>query len=112
MNVTQCQAAQEAMIHWLESPYELGKKPKKIQCAGVFDFNEMHYYIFKFKAGMFGKWLVGVCGGFEGEDLEPCGHIFSDMEEYDEATAEAMCIAMVERIMAYWKAQAEKCENQ
>ena len=73
MNKEQLYAAQTAMIEWLSDPHELGKKPFKIECAGEFDFNEMHYYIFKFKASLLGKWLVGVCGGFEDDDLEPCG---------------------------------------
>ena len=56
MNKEQLYAAQTAMIEWLSDPHELGKKPFKIECAGEFDFNEMHYYIFKFKASLLGKW--------------------------------------------------------
>ena len=112
MNKEQLYAAQAAMIEWLSDPHELGKKPFKIECAGEFDFNEMHYYIFKFKASLLGKWLVGVCGGFEDDDLEPCGHIFSNMQEYNETTAKNECITMVENIMAYWKEQAAKYNNQ
>lgn len=52
MNKEQLYAAQTAMIEWLSDPHELGKKPFKIECAGEFDFNEMHYYIFKFKASL------------------------------------------------------------
>jgi len=111
MHKEQLNAAQKAMTAWLSDPHALGKKPNKIECAGEFDFNEMHYYIFKFKAGVFGKWLVGVCGGFEDGDLEPCGHIYSDMQEYNEATAQNECIAMVEKIMAYWMEQAKRFEN-
>lgn len=112
MNKEQLYAAQTAMIEWLSDPHELGKKPFKIECAGEFDFNEMHYYIFKFKASLLGKWLVGVCGGFEDDDLELCGHIFSNMQEYNETTAKNECITMVENIMAYWKEQAAKYNNQ
>ncbi len=108
MNKQQMQAAHAAMIEWLADPHELGKKPSKIECAGEFEFNEMHYYIFKFKAGFLGKWLVGVCGGYEDDDLEHCGHVFSDMNEYNESTAKSECIAMVEKIMAYWMSQAEE----
>lgn len=111
MNKEQLNAAQEAMIEWLSDSHELGKKPAKIECAGEFNYNGMHYYIFKFKAGLFGKWLVGVCGGFEDDDLEPCGHIFSDMQEYNELTAQKNCISMVEKIMAYWVEQAKRFEN-
>lgn len=49
MNKEQLYAAQTAMIEWLSDPHELGKKPFKIECAGEFDFNEMHYYIFNSK---------------------------------------------------------------
>lgn len=111
MNKEQLKAAQEEMIEWLADPHELGKKPSKIECAGEFDFDEMHYYIFKFKAGLFGKWLVGVCGGFEEDSLEPCGHTFSNMQEYNELTAQNDCIAMVEKIMAYWMEQAKRFQN-
>ena len=111
MEKEQLNAAREAMIEWLADPHELGKRPSRIECAGEFDYNEMRYYIFKFKVGLFGKWLVGVCGGFEDDDLTPCGHIFSDMQEYNEHTAQSDCIAMVERIMAYWMEQAKKFEN-
>lgn len=31
------------------------KKTNKIECAGEFELNEMHYYIFKFKVSVFGK---------------------------------------------------------
>lgn len=112
MNKEQLYTAQENMIAWLLDPHELGRKPRKIECVGEFDLHEMHYYIFKYKTGLFGQWLVGVCGGFEGDDLEPCGHTFSNMQKYDEATAEDACIEMVERIRAYWMEQAKKYTQQ
>lgn len=57
---------------------------------------------------MFGDWLLGVCGGYEGEELEHCGHVFSDMEKYEEQTAVEKSIEMVERIRAYWMREADK----
>lgn len=108
MNINQMNAAQQAMIDWLSDQHEFGKKPTKIEYTENFEFNDMHYYIFKFKSGIFGKWLVGVSGGFEDDDIESCGHTFSDMKEYDPQTAKTECIAMVERIMDYWKKQADK----
>ena len=45
-------------------------------------------------------------------ELEPCGHIFSNMQEYNETTAKNECITMVENIMACWKEQAAKYNNQ
>ena len=48
-----------------------------------------------------------MCGGFEDDDLEPCGHTFSEMREYNEATAKEDCVAMIEKIIAYWKNRAK-----
>ena len=79
MNQEQLRAAWEAMVSWLSDPHEPGKAPSKIVCAGQFGYNEMRCCIFKFKTGALGGWLVGVCGGFEGDDPEPCGHTFSEM---------------------------------
>ena len=111
MNSRQLFAAQENMVEWLADPHELGKKPSKIECAGEFDLHDMHYYIFKYKTGLLGSWLVGVSGGFEEDDLEPCGHTFSEMQKYDAATAQGDCIAMVEKIRAYWMEQAKKFQQ-
>lgn len=108
MNQTQMQAAQAAMSAWLAHPLELGKAPKRIECAGQFDYQEMRYYIFKYKSSLFGPWLVGVCGGYEGDDLTHCGYVFSEMQPYNEATAKKQCIAMVEMMMNYWRARAEQ----
>jgi len=107
MNQEQLHAAQEAMAAWLSDEHELGRRPSKMECTGEFEFNGMRYYMFKYKAGVLGKWMIGVCGGFEDDDLEPCGHTFSEMKPYNEATAKEDCIAMVELIMAYWRERAK-----
>ena len=112
MNNKQIIAARANMISWLSDPHELGKAPSKIECTGQFDYNEMHYYIFKYKTGLLGKWLIGVSGGFEGDDLTPCGHTFSEMKIYNEATAQKDCIEMIDKIMAYWKEQAKRYREQ
>ena len=103
MSEQQKLASTQAMIEWLEYPQELGKPPVAIECVDEFDLYEMHYYIFKFKKSMFGKWLVAVCGGYCGDDLNHCGHVFSNMENYDPVTAEDKAIEMVESIRSYWK---------
>lgn len=108
MNEAQLQAAKEGMISWLAHPSELGKPPAKIEFVGEFDLHELHYYIFKFKKSIIGKWFVGVCGGYEDGGLQHCGHVFSDFKEYNAATAEKTCIQMVERIREYWINEAEK----
>lgn len=99
--------ATKAMIEWLSNPNELGKAPSKIEIADEFDLHNMHYYIFKYKKSFLGKWLLGVCGGYEGDELEHCGHVFSDMSEYDEKALQN-AINIVENIRAYWMKQADR----
>ncbi|MBO6014534.1 MAG: hypothetical protein J6P48_03595 [Oscillospiraceae bacterium] len=112
MNEKQIQAAQENMLKWLADPHELGKMPHKIELAGEFDLHGLHYCIFRFKPGLLSKWIVGVSGGFEEDDLEPCGHTFSDMKEFRAETAQNDCMEMVEKIRAYWMEQAKKYAQQ
>lgn len=111
MNQAQMNAAKEAMVDWLAHPAELGKAPSKIECAGEFDLHDMHYYIFKYKKGLLSKWMLGVAGGYEGDDLQNCGHTFSEMQEYKEATAKEDAIALVEHVRAFIMEQAKKAEE-
>lgn len=58
-----------------------------------------------------GKWLLGVCGGYENPSVtEHCGHVFSEMQPYDPATAEQEAVKMVEMIREYWMKQAAAYE--
>lgn len=111
MNVEQMNAAKEQMIAWLSHPNELGKEPSKIECAGSFELYEMTYYIFKYKKSAFGKWLLGVAGGYEKDSLDNCGHIFSNMEEYKEENAKDEAVKMVEMIRQYWINMAERAQE-
>ncbi len=111
MNQEQMNAAKKEMIGWLSHPAELGKAPTIIECAGEFDLHEMHYYIFKYKKGLFGKWLLGVAGGYEGEALENCGHTFSEMQEYSAASAQKDAVALVEHVRALIMEQAKNAEE-
>lgn len=109
----QQKAAAEVMEEWLSHPEELGKKPAKLEIAGEFDLHDLHYYIFRFKKSKLGSWKVAVCGGYDREGLGHCGHIYSEMEQYDPATAQEKCVAMVEKIRQYWMERAkEEEENQ
>lgn len=111
MNKEQLNAATEAMIEWLAHPAELGKAPAKIECVGEFDLYELHYYIFKYKKSMLGKWLLGICGGYEDDELAHCGHVFSEMEEYNESTAVKQATALVEKMRQYYMDRAKKIEE-
>ncbi len=59
-----------------------------------------------------GKWLLGVSGGYEGEELTPCGHTFSEMELYNEAAAIDDAEAVVKNIKEYWKNQGNQAEEE
>lgn len=111
MNTEQMKVAQENMVEWLRHPQQLGKAPAKIECAGTFDLHEMRYYIFKYKKSLISKWLLGVCGGYEGDKLENCGHVYSEMKEYNVATAVEQATAMVEMIRAYWIEQEKQYDE-
>lgn len=109
MNAQQ-EAALRAMKEWLADEHELGRAPGKIEIAGEFDLHDLHYYIIKYKKTVLSRqWLLGVCGGYEAGGTEHCGHIFSEMQPYDPATAQGEAMAMVEMIRQYWmeRAQAE-----
>lgn len=109
---TQREAAAAVMEDWLSHPQELGKKPAKLEIAGEFDLYDLHYYIFKFKKTFLSPWKVAVCGGYESDGLGHCGHIYSEMEAYDPATAQEKCIEMVEKIRQYWIEQARQQESE
>ena len=50
--------ATAVMEEWLSHPGELGKKPAKLEIAGVFELHELRYYIFRFKktVSAAGRW--------------------------------------------------------
>ena len=112
MSEQQQEAAMTSMIAWLSHPNELGQAPSKIECAGEFERHEMVYFIFRYQENPLSNWLLGVCGGYEGDSLEHCGHVFSEMQPYDPATAEEKAVEMVESIRTYWMQQAKESEEQ
>lgn len=108
----QQEAARAAMIRWLANPAELGRPPKKCELAGEFSLHGMMYYIFRFKKSTFGRWLVGVSGGYETGSMEHCGHVFSEFCEYSGQTAQQHSIDMVESLRSYWTEQARAMNAQ
>lgn len=108
MNREQMNAAMESLSEWLEEPQQLGREPVKIKCVGEFDLHDLHYYIFKFKKGILGRWLLGVCGGYQGDKMDHCGHVGSDMHEYAEECDEEDAIEIIEKILARQEKKTEK----
>ncbi|MGF0033240.1 DUF4241 domain-containing protein [Bariatricus sp. SGI.154] len=111
MNMQQRKAAEQSMIEWLSHPNELGKVPVKIECTKEFDLHGLHYYVFRFKAKRLGEWMLAVCGGYEGDELEHCGHIYSNMGKYNDKTSIEDATAMVEAIRTYWIERAREQED-
>lgn len=97
MNQAYQKKAIASMSAWLEQPDRLGKKPSKIVCTGEFTLYNIQFCVCKFKPSFFGKWMVGVCGGFKNESSERCEFILSDMKEYREETAKQECVDMFEK---------------
>lgn len=100
--------AMRQMVEWLSHENELGQPPAEIEPAGEFDLHGYHYYIYKYKKTPEEPWLVGVCGGYGRRDLDHCGHVFSEMEEYHPETAEEKAVALVEMVRRVWKEEALK----
>ncbi|WNY22922.1 hypothetical protein MmiHf6_02140 [Methanimicrococcus hongohii] len=100
--------ALDQMIHWLSHENELGAAPAEIEKVGEFDLHGKHYYIYKYKKTKEEPWLIGVCGGYGRRDLDHCGHVFSEMEEYYPDTAEEKAIVLVEMLRKAWMEEAEK----
>ncbi len=100
-------AQQEAAIAeisgWLSHARELGKEPAIIECTKSFEYLDMTYYIFRFKAEIQGTdWLIGVCGGYVADSLRHCGHLFSRFEAYNAETEEQDAIRNIETVRSFW----------
>lgn len=107
--MNQKESAKKEMIKWLSHSNELGKEPSKICVTNEFTYLNMKYYIFKFRKNLFdSKWMLGICGGYENDSLENCGHIFSEYKEYKQQTEKEDAIKIVEMIRDYWKKESEK----
>ena len=101
----------ESMKEWLCHENEFGKNPAKIEIVDEFDLHDLHYYILKFKKSLLSSWLVGVCGGYERDNDEHCGHVYSEFKTYNIQTAKQDCVDMVEMIRDYWMNQADQNQS-
>lgn len=95
MNIQQIDAAKAAMVQWLCNSNALGKAPAQIQCVGELELDELHYYLFKYKKSLVGRWLLGICGGYTADSLQHCGHIISLMEPYRPHCAQEDALRML-----------------
>lgn len=105
MNKQQMEQGRQYLIEWLSDKQELGKAPAKIEYTFEFDRNDLHYYVYRFKKGLMGKWMIGICG-FDGDDMENIGHVFSGMDEYEENGAPELAQHMAQFLYEYWRKQA------
>ncbi len=111
--MTQKESATQEMKRWLSHPGELGKEPARIECTSEFEYLDLKYYTFKFKKNIFDfKWMLGVCGGYEENEADHCGHIFSKFGKYIPEREKEDAIEMIEMIRQYWIQQAQIQEKQ
>ncbi len=86
MNKKQIKTAEKSLEKWLFEEY--GQKPVKMECMHEFEMDGLTYCIFRFRKEKNGDAYIGVCGGFEGESKEHCGHVFGTFDDlYEEETA-------------------------
>jgi hypothetical protein len=105
----QYEVAKKAMIDWLSFPGELGKEPELIECTKKFTYDNLAFYIFKFKKNDSDeKWILGVNGGYEENSEESGGQPFSDGKEYVKETEEEDAVKIIEMIRHYWKVRAQE----
>lgn len=92
--------AKQHLAEWLSDPRELGTKPAKIEYVKTFtDDDEIECMIFKFKKSVFGKWMTGIASE---------AGVFSEMKEYNEATAVKDAAECLEWLKNYWKNMAAR----
>ncbi len=88
MNNEQANAACKAFSVWFKGMKDFGLSPAKIEATHDFVMDGLTYYVIRYKKFLLGRWFIGIAGGYEGNSLENCGYIFSDLKElYDEKTA-------------------------
>lgn len=107
MNEIQKDIAQKTLCEWLSEQKEMGGKlPKKIEFAFALKDDENGdriFFVFKFKKGAVGKYLIGIAGGFENEQSTECSMAFSGFDEFPDnrdAAAE-LAFKMIDFIMQF-----------
>lgn len=93
----------QRVIEWLEDPNELGKKPSKIEFTKEFtDEDGINCKIFKFKKSMMAPWMLAICSD---------SGVFSEMENYNEATEVEDAQKLVDFLKEYWKRMANAAQE-
>ncbi|MDE7322055.1 MAG: DUF4261 domain-containing protein [Lachnospiraceae bacterium] len=95
MDEQRIQDAKDQLAEWRSDPRELGEKPAKLEYVKTFtDEEDFECMIFKFKKTPFSKWMLGI--------VSDAG-VFSEMQEYNDATAEKDASECMEWLKKYWK---------
>ncbi len=95
MNTQKMNEAKQQMAEWLCDPRELGEKPAKLEYVKTFtDPDGIECMIFKFKKTLLSKWMLGV--------VSDAG-VFSEMQVYNEETAEKDAAECLDWLKTYWK---------
>lgn len=104
-NKKQIKAAEKSLSEWLGE--EFGQTPVDMECMHDFEQNGLTYYIFKYRKEKKGSEFIGICGGFDGDSLEHCGHVFGTFDDlYIEETALELGQKMADFIRGFKTQQA------
>jgi len=87
MSMLQMNAAAVELERWLAREEQFGKSPFTTVCVGEFDVESLHYYVFKYRVSFLGDWMLGVSGGYRGDELEPVTDPNSEKKRYDRQSA-------------------------
>ncbi|MGN0159991.1 MAG: DUF4261 domain-containing protein [Lachnospiraceae bacterium] len=93
----------QRVIEWLEDPHELGKKPSKIEFTKEFtDEDGINCKIFKYKKSLMAPWMLAICSD---------SGVFSEMQNYNEATEVEDAQKLVDFLKEYWKRMANAAQE-
>ena len=100
MNEQKINEGKQQLVEWLSDPRELGGEPAKIEYVRTFtDQDDIECMIFRFKKTLFSKWMLGIASE---------AGAFSEMQEYNEETAQENATECLEWLKNYWKRMASE----
>lgn len=97
MNEKQKDIAQRTLCDWLAGQEQMdGKPPKKIEYEFALrdeEYDDLIFFVFRFKKSAMGKYLIGIAGGFPDEESMDCTAVFSGFDEFPSDKDEAVDLA-------------------
>lgn len=89
----QLKIAADALTDWLSKQNVTPKKLELVYSLKDDEDDEKIYGVFKFKKSAFGKFLIGIAGGFPDEESTVCDVAFSGFDEFPSTQNDAVGLA-------------------